>query len=124
MAYFKINGTDFSHYVNKLKIGLQHKYSSTDTASGKVSAKYRDSSYIVEVGIIPLDADAMKSLQTYISQFALQISFLDPTTEELKDIDCILTNSTVDYYTIQEGNTKFKAFSLTFTEARITSPLS
>lgn len=123
MAYLTIDGYDFSPYVNKLKVGVKHNYVAGVASTGLTQAKYKSTSYIVEAGIIPVDSNAMKALQAILNKFAMTVSFLDPATNELKTITCILPQYAVEYYTIQQGNVKFQAFAITFTEAQTRAPV-
>ena len=117
MAYLKINGTDYSMYVNKLKIERNHIYKGQTAASGNTVAKYINTKRTIEVGIIPLDSTAMARLQTDINKFKVTVSYLDPQTKELvENVSCIIPQNSVDYYTVQAGNVKFQAFSLKFEE--------
>jgi hypothetical protein len=119
LTYFKINDIDFSQYVNKLKIGKENNFKVKTNARGKLQASYITTNYIVEVGIIPIDNEAMQSLQAALRANGVSISFLDADTGELKTINAILTKQAVEYYTIQDSNIRFNAFALTFTEAVI-----
>ena len=117
MAYFKINGTDYSTYVNKLKVAREHIYKGMTNATGNLLVKYVNTKRIIEVGIIPLDSAAMKQLQADINQFKVTISYLDPETGELEEnVSCIIPQNSVEYYTVRAGNTSFKAFSLSIKE--------
>lgn len=124
MAYFKINNIDFSMYVNKLKLGTQHNYKGDTTALGLIQAQYKSTSRILEVGIIPLDAASLTALLTEIDKFAVQVTFLDPKTNQLTTMDCIIPQNSVEYYTIQADKVMLQAFTLTFTEALIRNPLA
>jgi hypothetical protein len=69
------------------------------------------------VGIIPLNGADMVRLQNAISAFNVSISFHNPTTNAIEEnVDCIIPDDAVDYYTIQSGNVMYKAFTLKFTE--------
>lgn len=117
MSYFKINGTDYSMYVNNLKVAREHIYKGQTNAAGNTIVKYVNTKRIIGVGIIPLDDEAMARLQADINQFKVTISYLDPHTKELEEnVSCIIPQNSVDYYTVQVGNVKFKAFSLEFKE--------
>ena len=70
----------------------------------------------IEVGIIPLDVDTMKNLQTALEMFNVTVSFLNPDTGALTTIDCIIPSNGIEYYTIQDNKVMYKAFTLTFTE--------
>ena len=113
MAYFKINGTDYSMYVNKLLVDTKHKYTARENASGNLMVKYITKKHNVQVGIIPLDANALKSLTAELSggNFEKDITYLDPETNSLKTIRCIIPIHSIEYYTIQAGNTMAKAFN-------------
>lgn len=118
MAYFKINGTDYSMYVNKLVIDTKHKYTARENASGNLMVKYITKKHNVQVGIIPLDAAALKRIEAELGSgsFEKNITYLDPETNSLKTIKCIIPIHTVEYYTIRAGNTMTKAFNFTCEE--------
>ena len=117
MEYFKINGVDYSMYVNKLKVAHEHIYKGQVNAAGNTLVKYVNTKRIVEVGIIPLDSATMIQLQEAINDFKVKISFLNPTTGVLEEgVDCIIPHNSVDYYTVRAGNVSFKAVSLEFKE--------
>jgi hypothetical protein len=117
MNYLKINGIDFSKYVNALKINKNNIYNAQTNAAGDTVVDYINSKRQIEVGIIPLDAAIMVALQTIINGFSVTLSFLNPNTGELENnVKCILPASEIEYYTIQANNTSFKAFTLTFIE--------
>ena len=117
MSYFKINGNDYSMYVNKLKVLREHSYKAQTNAAGNTIVKRITAKRTFEVGIIPLSAAAMASLQDDISQFKVTVSYLDPDTNTLiENVSCIIPKTAVEYYTVQAGNTSFKAFSLELRE--------
>ena len=71
----------------------------------------------ITVGIIPLDNEAMLNLQGQIKQFNLPISFRNPETGLVEEnVNTILPESQIEYYTIQTNKVRFNEFSLTFTE--------
>lgn len=115
--FFKINGNDYSMYVNKLMVGKEHFYKSMTTASGNTLVKYINSKRTLEVGIIPLNDVTMMRLLADIDQFQVSISFRDPETNTLyENLKCIIPNHIVEYYTIQDDNVKYKAFSIQIKE--------
>lgn len=116
MAYFKINNVDFSMYVNKLKVGTKWNYKARINASGNTMAKPINKKFILEVGIIPLDANANIRLETEINKFQVQVTFLCPEDNTLHTIDTIVPQHSKDYYTIQAGDTRLNAYSLVFEE--------
>lgn len=117
MAYFKINGHDYSQYVNSLKVSKQVIYKSAINAAGNTVVKYVNTKRNFIVGIIPLDAAAMTALQADLNSFKVSISYRDPDTNELiENVNCIIPVNEVEYYTIQADKVLYKAFLLTIVE--------
>jgi hypothetical protein len=120
MAYLKINDIDYSMYVNKLLVDVKHKYTARENAAGNLMVKYITKKHNVQVGIIPLDANSLKSLSAELSKggadFTKRVTYLNPETNELETINCIIPIHTIEYYTIQAGNVMTKAFSFTCEE--------
>lgn len=115
--FFKINGHDYSMYVNKLIVGTEHTYTAKTSAYGYDQINYKYSKRTLEVGIIPLDDAAMTSLLTDVNKFKVTISYRDPTTNTMvENLPCVIPNNLIEYYTIQAGNVKYKAFSLQIKE--------
>lgn len=115
--FFKINGNDYSMYVNRLQVGKEHNYKSMTTAAGNTLVKYISSKRVLEIGIIPLDDAAMMRLLTDVNKFQVSISYRDPETNELvENMSCIIPNHIVEYYTIQAGNVMYKPISLQIKE--------
>lgn len=115
--FFKINDNDYSMYVNKLQIGTEHFYQQKSSANGadKITHKYKRRT--IEVGIIPLNDIAMMRFLTDVDKFRVSVSYRDPSTNTLvENVTCIIPNHIVDYYTIQVGNVKYKAFTLQLKE--------
>lgn len=116
MAYLKINGHDYSSYVNKLLIDTKHKYTARENASGNLLVKYITKKHNISVGIIPLNAATLKTLMADINGFEVTVQYLDPETNALNTAECIIPVNSIEYYTIQAGNTMTKAFSFTCEE--------
>jgi hypothetical protein len=117
MAYFKIGATDFSKYVSSLKVKTANNYTALNNAAGNTVVDFINAKRTIEVGIIPLKATAVKELLTAISAFNVSISFLNPNTDVLENnVNCIIPDNEIDYYTIQANNVKCKAFNLVFIE--------
>ena len=116
MAYFMINGIDYSHYVNELKVGSEANYNAQTNAAGDTVVDYINTKRIIEVGIIPLNQTTLANLTTAIDEFNVSITFLNPKTNSLESINCIIPSSNVEYYTIQAGKVMTKAFTLQFIE--------
>lgn len=117
MNYLKINGVDFSMYVNALKVNKTATYSAQTNAAGNSVVDYINSKRVIEVGIIPLDDASMASLLAEIDKFSVILSFRNPITNKLEEgVACIIPSNAVDYYTIRDGKVMYKAFTLSFTE--------
>lgn len=117
MAYFKINGVDYSMYVNALKVSRVCNYNAQTNANGDTVVDYINTKRNIEVGIIPLRDSDLRSLMNAIDGFSVSISFLNPNTGVIEEnVPCIIPSSEVEYYTIQSNNVKFNGFNLTFTE--------
>ena len=62
------------------------------------------------------DAD-MAALENAIAPFNVSISYRDPQTNKLiENMNCIIPEDEVEYYTIQANKVMYKAFSLSFQE--------
>jgi hypothetical protein len=117
MNYFKIGDTDYSMYVNELKVNKEANYSAQTNAAGNTVVDYINAKRTIEVGIIPLDSAAMIKLQTDIDAFNVSISFRNPITGSLEEnVNCIIPSNSVEYYTIQVNKVMFNAFTLKFIE--------
>lgn len=116
MTYFKINDIDFSMYVNQLNVTRTAVYNAQTNAAGDTVVDYINAKREIEVGIIPLKAEAMASLQAAVELFDVNISFRNPKTGELETIHCIIPDDNVEYYTIQANKVMFNACTLTFVE--------
>lgn len=117
MAYFKIGNNDYSMYVNELKVSRNVKYSAQDNAHGDTVVDYINTKRVIEVGIIPLDDTAMAKLLTDLDAFDVSLSFRNPMTNVLEtEVNCIIPESEIEYYTIQANKVMYKAFNLKFIE--------
>lgn len=112
-----IDGVDFSMYVNKLEVNKTKNYNAETNASGNTVIDLINSKYVISVGIIPVDSQAMVKLQNAIDKFNVSISFRNPQTGALlENINCIIPENTVNYYTIQANKVMFNACDLKFIE--------
>ena len=117
MAYFKIDNVDYSTYVNQLKVNKSSVYNAQTNAAGNSVVDYINSKREIEVGIIPLNDTAMQQLQTAIDAFNVSISFRNPKTNALEEnVNCIIPENGVEYYTIQANKVMYNAFTLKFIE--------
>lgn len=104
-------------YVNELAIQNNHQYNAQTNAKGDMVVDYINKKRSITVGIIPVDNEKMLTLQEQIKNFNSLISFRNPETGLVEEnVNCILPESQIEYYTIQTNKVRFKEFSLTFTE--------
>lgn len=117
MAYFKINGVDFSEYVNELSIKRKNNYSAQTNAAGDTVVDYINIKRQISVGIITLDETNAKKVLDAIEGFNVLISYRDPKTNALvENVNCIIPDHEVEYYTIQTDKVLVNDFKLKFTE--------
>ena len=117
MAYFKINDVDFSTYVSGLKVKREAKYNAQTNAAGNTVVDYINSKREIEVEIIPLDDISMITLQAQLRAFNVLITFRNPVTGALEEnINCIITDDEISYYTIQVNKVMYNAMTLKFSE--------
>lgn len=116
MAYIKINNKDYSAFCNSLKVDNTVNYNAQTNAAGNTVVDYINTKRTVEVGIIPLTDANMIALQAELSKFNIVLSFLNPRTNQLEELNCIVPSGSVEYYTIQAGKVLYKAITITFVE--------
>lgn len=117
MAYFKIGAVDFSTCVSKLHVARAANYNAQTNAAGNTVVDLINHKRTIEVGIIPLEGEAMQALLSAIEGFNVSVTFLNPSTGALEEnVNCIIPESNVDYYTIQANKVMFTAFTLKFVE--------
>ena len=118
-SYFKINGVDFSNYVNELKIKKSANYNAQTNAAGDTVVDLLNTKRQIEVGIITLDESKARELLTAVEGFNVLISYRDPRTlgeDVLEEVNCIIPSTDVDYYTIRTSKAMLNEFKLKFTE--------
>lgn len=117
MAYFKIGDTDYSAMCNKLDVQTAVQYNAQTNAAGGTVVDYVGAKRKIAVGIISLNDTDMLRLQRDLEAFSVSLSFRDPRTNMLaENVACIIPSHNAEYHTIQVGNVRYKAMSLTFTE--------
>lgn len=117
MAYFKIGTTDYSNYVNELKVSSAVNYTAQTNAAGDTVVDYMNKKRTIEVGIIPLKESDMIALQQSIDDFSVSLSFRNPLTNTLEEnVECIIPENAVEYYSIHADGAMYKAFNLKFVE--------
>jgi hypothetical protein len=103
-------------YCNDLVVGRTANYNAQTNAAGNTVVDFINHKRSIKVGIIPLDKEAMSSLQAELAKFSVSITYLSPDTKALNTINCIIPEANIEYYTIQADKVLYKGFSLEFTE--------
>lgn len=118
MAYLKINGNDYSAFVNELKVDKKFNYNAQTNAAGNTVVDLINSKREIEIGIIPLsDTAKVSTLLAELNDLQVSISYLDPITNALvENVKCIIPSTGIEYYTIQANKVMYKAFKLKFIE--------
>lgn len=116
MAYFLINGKDFSHVVSGLAVTKTANYSAQINANGNTVVDYINSKRTIEATFIPMLAEPLADLLDSLADFGANITFLNPHTNAVETAFCIVPDSAIDYYTIQANKVMANPFTLSFTE--------
>lgn len=117
MAYFKIGDNDYSAFVNGLEISTVVNYTEQQNAAGDSVVDYINKKRVIEISVIPLSAVNMEALLQDMDSFNVSISYREPKTGALvSGVNCIISKTKVEYYTIQENKVMYKESSFTFTE--------
>lgn len=116
MAYLKINGNDYSMYCNQLKVNKESNYNAQTNAAGNIVVDYINAKREISAGIIPLNDSVMKTLLADIEAFNITLSFRNPHTNQLEEVNCIIPSTNIEYYTIQANKVLYNAMELTFIE--------
>ena len=116
MAYFMINGEDYSPYIKRLKIDKGHYYEMKSSAGGKDRITPRYTRRTVEATVIVVNDTVMSSLLTNLANLKNTITFRNPEDNSLVTMDCIIEHRAVEYFTIQESKVLYQEFNLTFME--------
>lgn len=117
MIYFKINDTDYSNYVSGLSVTKNANYNGLTNAAGDTVVDFLNQKRIIDVVIIPLDVSKLNSLLTAIDSFSMTINFYDPKTNKISEnVNVIISDYSVEYYTIQDTKQMIQSFNLSFQE--------
>lgn len=117
MAYFKIGDLDCSKYVKELKVKKSTNYNAQTNAAGNTVVDYINTKRQIEVTIITIDESDAQSILAACAAFNVSISYRDPVNKALVlDVNCIIPDTDIDYFTIQSGKVMLNDFKLKFTE--------
>ena len=117
MIYFKINDTDYSNYVSGLSVTKNANYNGLTNAAGDTVVDFLNQKRTIDVIIIPLDVSKLNSLLAAIDSFNMTINFYDPKTNKISEnVNVIISDYSVEYYTIQDTKQMIQSFNLSFQE--------
>ena len=118
MAYFKINGADFSSIVSGMKVGYETLVSSNSgrNAAGDTTIDVVNEKRKVYITFRHTTEEEMNNLLNAIKSYVISVSFLDPRTKAFTTITAYTGTPEPEYYTIQPGGTIYKPMSLNFIE--------
>lgn len=118
MAYFKINGEDFSHLVSGLKIGKETLVSDNSgrNAAGNTVIDVINQKYKVYVTLRHTTDDEMDSFLSAISDYVVNVEFKNPFTSAVGKITAYHGTPEPEYYTIQPTSVIYKPMSINFIE--------
>jgi hypothetical protein len=117
MEYFKIDGVDYSRYVNKLLVNTEYNYTSQSNASGNTVVDYINQKRRITVGFIPVNSEIMMSILSALDKFNFKVSFRNPKTGTLEEnVNCIVSDTEIEYYTLAINNVMYNAFEVELSE--------
>lgn len=118
MAYFKVNGKDFSHLVSGLKVGYETLVSDNSgrNAAGNTVIDVINRKIKVYVTLRHTTKSEMNEFLASIRDYVVNVSFLNPETNAFTTINAYTGTPEPEYYTIQAKTTIYKPMSLNFIE--------
>lgn len=116
--YFKINNVDFSTYVSGLKVGFETLVSDNSgrNANGDTVIDVINRKKKVYVTFRHTTKEEMKAILNAVAPYIVNVTYLNPQTNELTTINAYTGTPEPEYYTIQEKMTIYKPMSLNFIE--------
>ena len=115
--YFKINNVDLSHLVSGMKVGYETLVSENSgrNAAGDTVLDVINKKTKIYLTLRHTTNLEMGLFLNSISDYVVNVSYLDPTTQVLKTITAYTGTPEPEYYTISD-KTIFKPLSLNFIE--------
>ena len=117
MAYFKINGTDFSDLVSGLKVGFETLVSDNSgrNAAGNTVIDVINKKDKIYLTLRHTTGAEMRSFLSAIAGYVVEVSYLNPRTNSFKTVTAYTGTPEPEYYTISD-KTIYKPMSLNFIE--------
>lgn len=117
MAYLTINGVDFSHLVNELRVSRAHNFNAQTNAAGDTVVDYVNVKRTITAGFVTMPEAEAKALFAELGAFSVTLGYRDPKSGVLEDDAVyIVPEVEADYYTIQTGRVLLNGFTAEFTE--------
>lgn len=115
--YFKINNEDFSSLVSGMKVGYETLVSSDSgrNAAGDTVLDIINKKIKVYITLRHTTRAEMTGFLTAIQPYVLNVSFLDPTTNQFTTIEAYTGTPEPEYYTISD-KTLYKPMNINFIE--------
>ena len=112
-----INGTDISHLVKGLKIGYETLVSDNSgrNANGDTVIDVINKKVKIYVSFRPMSNSEMYTLLNLISDYVVNVSYLDAQTRAMKEAQCYTGTPNPEYLMIND-RVIFKDFDLNFIE--------
>ena len=116
--YFKINNVDYSYLVSSLKVGYETLVSDSSgrNAAGDTVIDIVNQKKKLYITFRHTTDTEMMQLLSAISDYVVNVSFLNPTTKQLETISAYTGTPEPEYYTIQPTLTIYKPMALNFIE--------
>ena len=118
MSYLTINNVDVSNLVSGLKVGYETLVSedSGRNANGDTVIDIINRKAKVYVTFRPMDSSEMVKLMNSFSNYVVNVSFLDPKTNQIKTIQAYTSTPEPEYLWIHDNQVLYKSFNLNFIE--------
>lgn len=115
--YFKINNTDFSSLVSGMKVGYETLVSSESgrNANGDTVIDIVNKKIKVYLTLRHTTKEEMTEFLEAMEPYVIEVSFLDPRTNEITTYTAYTGTPEPEYYTISD-RTIFKPMSINFIE--------
>lgn len=114
--YFKINNVDYSHLVSGLKVGFETLVSDNSgrNAAGNTVIDIINRKVKVHVTTKYMTESEMRNFLNSFSSYVVNVTFLNPKTNQLTTISAYTGTPEPDYYTIQDDKILYKPMNINF----------
>lgn len=118
LSYLTINNVDVSNLVSGLKVGYETLVSedSGRNANGDTVIDIINRKAKVYVTFRPMFSNEMVKLMNSFSNYVVNVSFLDPKTNQTKTIQAYTSTPEPEYLWIHDNQVLYKSFKLNFIE--------